>query len=75
MKDMPRRISGTQLLVREADLRAAKLNEFSWLGPMKHGCNRGSQHENCTHTANSSPTLELTSLGHLPVTMSVAPVL
>lgn len=35
MKDIPRRISGTQLLVREADLRATKLNEFSLLGPIK----------------------------------------
>lgn len=52
MMDMPRIISGTQLLVREADLRTTKVNEFSWLGPMKQGCNHGSQHENCTHTAS-----------------------
>lgn len=47
MKEMLRRTSGAQLLVREADLGATHSNEFSWLRPMKEGCDCEGQRENC----------------------------
>lgn len=49
---MLRRTSGAQLLVREVDLGATNLSEFSWLGSMKQSCNCEGQQENCTHTAS-----------------------
>lgn len=64
MKDLLRRPSEVQLLVREADLRVTHLSEF-WLRSMKQNCDCEGLHENCTHTASPQDCSQPASNTHL----------